>query len=129
MRRILRTVQRAVHHVLAFRAILAANVLHHANVAAFDDHFGGVVVTVQDSVQGANYCVRGELVGVVWRARQKDRRVLGAFGNEDDRMQLHAVAHRNHHFATNVVEAVVRRFKLRRRFVWQRWGLLLFVQR
>ncbi len=48
LRRVLRTLQRAVHHVVAFGAVLAANVLDHANVAAFDDHVGGVVVAGQD---------------------------------------------------------------------------------
>ena len=54
-RRILRAVQRAVHHVVALRAVLAAHVLHHADVAALDDHIGGVVVAVAGSGPGASF--------------------------------------------------------------------------
>ena len=45
-RRILRAVQRTIHDVVAFGAILAAHVLNYADVAAFDDYVGGVVVAV-----------------------------------------------------------------------------------
>ena len=66
----------------------------------------------------------GELVGVVGRARQQDRRAPGALRDEDDRVQLHAVAHRDHHVALDVVEAVVGRFELLRRFARQ-WPAFL----
>ena len=46
-RRVLRPAQRTVHHVVAFRAVLAADVLDHADVAALDDHVGRVVVAVR----------------------------------------------------------------------------------
>src|SRR5689334_5091911 len=49
--RVLRPVQRTIHHVVAFGTVLAANVLDHANVSAFDNHVGGVVVTVQDRTE------------------------------------------------------------------------------
>src|SRR3546814_20697553 len=44
---ILRAVQRPVHHVVAFGAVLAAHVLHHADVAVLDDDVGDVVVALQ----------------------------------------------------------------------------------
>ena len=50
-RRVLRAVQRPVHHVVAFGAVLAAHVLNDADVAAFDDDVGGVVVAVQDRAE------------------------------------------------------------------------------
>jgi hypothetical protein len=46
-RRIQRAAQRAIHHVIALRVVLAAHVLDDADVAAFDDDVGGVVVSVQ----------------------------------------------------------------------------------
>ena len=105
-RRVLRPVQRAVHHVVALGAVLAAHVLHHADVAALDDHVGGVVVAVQDRAEVRAVGVAGELRGVVGRARQQDRRALRALRHQDDRVQLHAVAHGDHHLAPDVVEAV-----------------------
>ena len=51
-RRILRPVQGPVHHVVALGAVLAADVLDHADVAALHDHVGGVVIAVED-VPGA----------------------------------------------------------------------------
>jgi hypothetical protein len=47
-RGVLRPVQGTVHHVVALGAVLAAHVLHHADVAAFDDHVNGVIVALQD---------------------------------------------------------------------------------
>ena len=43
-------------------------------------------------------------------------RVLRAVRHEDDGVQLYAVAHRDHHVATRILEAVVRRLKIVRRF-------------
>ena len=59
-RRIQRPVQRPVHHVVALGAVLAAHVLHHADVAAFDDDVGGVVVAVRASGRGAR-CARASV--------------------------------------------------------------------
>ncbi len=50
-RRVLRPAQRAVHHVVALGAVLAAHVLDDADVAALDDHVGGVVVAVEDRAE------------------------------------------------------------------------------
>ena len=58
--------------------------------------------------------VAGELVGVVGRARQEDRRAFRALRNQDDGVQLDAVAHGDHHLAPDVVEAVVGRLELGR---------------
>ena len=106
-RRVLGTMQRTVHDVVAFRAVLAANVLDDADVTAFDDHVGGVVVAVQRGAEIGAVRVTRERARVVRRARQEDRRVARAFGHEDDGVQLDAVAHRDHHLAARVVEAGV----------------------
>ena len=103
---ILRAVQRAIHDVVTLGAVLAANVLDHADVAAFDDDFDGVVVAVEDGTQMGARRVTGELVGVVRRAGEEDRSVLCAFRNKDDGVKLDAVAHRDHDLAADVVEGI-----------------------
>jgi hypothetical protein len=72
-RGILRPVNRAVHHVVALRAVLAANVLNHANVAAFHNHVRSVVIAIQSPPQVRAGGVAGQLIGAVRRARQQDR--------------------------------------------------------
>src|ERR1051326_8826941 len=77
--RILWAVQRSVHHVVALRSVLAADVLHHADVSAFHDHFGSVVISVEVLAEVRTHrfapslaapCVmERHLVGVVWSAR------------------------------------------------------------
>ena len=64
-RRVLRAAQRPVHHVVALRAVLAAHVLHDADVAAFDDDVGGVVVALKDRAEVRALRVAGQLGGVV----------------------------------------------------------------
>ena len=118
-RRVLRPAQRPVHHVVAFRAVLAADVLHHADVAALDDHFQRVVVAGEHRRQVGAVRVAGEVVRVVRRARQQDRRAPGALRHQDDGVQLHAVAHRNHDVALHVVEGVGHRLERRRRLARQ----------
>ena len=122
-RRVLRPVHGAVHHVVALGAVLAAHVLHDADVAALDDRLDGVVVAVERRAEVRALVDPRELVGVVGRPREEDRRRLRAQGrlrHEDDRVQLHAVAHRDHHLAPHVVEAVVRRHEARRHLARQR---------
>ena len=123
-RRILRPVQGAVHDVVAFGAVLAADILNHADVAALDDHLGGIVVAVQDRSsewsQMSALGMAGEFGGVVGRARQQDRRVLRALGDQDDGVQLDAVAHGDHHVAPDVVEATGNRRELARSLTGQR---------
>ena len=46
---------------------------------------------------------RGALGGVVGRAGQQNRRIRRALGYHDDGVQLHAVAHGDHHFALDVI--------------------------
>ena len=99
-----RAVQRAIHDVVAFGAVFAAHILDNANVAAFDDDVGGVVVAVEDWGRDGSLRVGGEAVGVVGRAREQDRRVLGAFRDEDDGVQLDAVAHGDHDIAALEIE-------------------------
>jgi len=50
--------------------------------------------------------VRGQVAGVVGRAREEDRRGVGALGDEDDSVELYAIAHGDHYLATGVVEGV-----------------------
>ena len=82
-----RAVEGAVHDVVALGAVLAADVLDDADVAAFDDHVGGVVVAVQDGPEVRAGGMAGERVGVVGRAGEQDGRVLGAFGDQDHGVQ------------------------------------------
>ena len=110
-----RPAQGAVHHVVALGPVLAAHVLDSADVAALDDHLGGVVVTLEDGAEVRARAVAGEGVGVVGRAGEQDRRTLCPPGNEDDGVELHPVPHRDHHVAPDVVESVRHRLELRRR--------------
>ena len=64
--------------------------------------------------------VTRQLGSVVGRARQQDGCISCAFRRQDYGVQLHPIAHRNHHFAARVVEAFVGRLKLRRRLTGQR---------
>ena len=129
--RVLRPAQRPVHHVIAFGAVLAAHVLHRADVAAFDDHVGGVVIALQDRAEMAAVGVARQARRVVGRPRQQDRRASRALRHDHDRVQLHAVAHRDHHDALDVVEAVVHRLERCRRLARQagRGGRLLCLRR
>ena len=102
--RVLRSVQRAIHHVVALGAVLAADVLDDADVAALDDHLGGVVVAVQDGAKVGALRMGRELVGAVRRAGQKDGRAVGAPRDENDGVQLDPVAHWNHRLAPDVIE-------------------------
>src|SRR5512147_199094 len=71
----------------------------------------------------------GQAVGVVGSARQQDGRVAGAFGDNDDGVQLDAVAHGNHDLALDVIKAVGDRLELGGSFAGQggvlrlRWRL------
>ena len=113
-RLVLRAAQGPVHDVVPLGAVLAADVLHDADVAALQDHIDGVVVAVQDRPEVRALGVARELVGVVGRAGQEDRRSFRALRDQDDGVQLDAVAHGNHHLAPGVVEAVVGRLELGR---------------
>ena len=61
-------------------------------------------------------CREGGVSGtVVRRAREEDRSSWGALWDEHNRMQSHAVTHRNHDVASGVIEARSDRLKFRRR--------------
>ena len=79
-RGIQRAVQRTVHDVVALGAILAAHVLHHADVAAFDDDFGSVVIAVQDRAKMGTFGMADLCRGIVRGAREQDWRALRALG-------------------------------------------------
>jgi hypothetical protein len=111
LRGVQRSHQRPVHHIVTFRTVFAANVLDDTNVTAFDDHVGGVVVALEIGGE-VSAALASHAARIIGRARQKDRRVLCAFGHEDDGVQPDAVTHRNHDLTTNVIEAVVGRLEL-----------------
>ena len=104
-RGIQRTVQRASHHVIAFGAVFAAHVLHDADIAAFDDHLGRIVIATENRTEMRAGGLSGLRHSLVRRAREQDRRIFRTLGQNDDRVQLHAVAHGNHHVAFDVIEA------------------------
>ena len=101
----------AVHHVVAFGAVLAADVLDDADVAAVDDDVGGVVVAVEAGAEVRALRVCRQRRCAVGRAGEQDGRVFCSFRDQDDGVELDAVAHRDHDFAAVVVEAVVRRLE------------------
>ena len=75
-RRILRAAQRAIDDVVPLGAVLAADVLHDADVAAFEDHVEGVVIAVQNRPEVSALGVARELVGVIGRPGQENRRAF-----------------------------------------------------
>jgi len=111
LRRVLWSNKRPVHYVVALGTVLAANVLDHADVPAFDDHVRCVVIAAQDRAEIGAVVVTGKPVCIVRRTRHEHRRVSGALRHEDDCVEFHAVAHRYHGDAPLVVETVVRRFE------------------
>lgn len=102
-RRIERTVDGPVHHVVAFAAVLAANILHHANVATLNDWLGRVIVAVEAGREMDARCIGGQHGRVVRCSREQNPFSICAFGDQDDRMQLDAVPHGNHHVAPFVI--------------------------
>ena len=117
-----RPAQRPVHHIVALRIVLAAHILDDPNVTAFDDDLSGVVIAAQDRAEVGAARVGGEIGGVVGCAGQQDRRVFGSFGDEDDGVQLYAVAHGDHHLAPQVIEAIGDGIQFGGRFVGQGGG-------
>ncbi len=95
--------QRAVHHVVALGAILSPDVLDHANVTVFDDHVGGIVIPFENRPQVGAGGIAGHRGGIVGCARKQDRRSLGPLRDQDDGVQLDAVAHGDHDVAPGVV--------------------------
>ena len=95
-----RTAQRPRHFVVAFGAMLATHILKYADVTVRHKYFIALRKRLQ---HGRGFTARGAALGVIRRARKKNRRVLGAIWNNNHRVQLHAVAHGNHDFALLVV--------------------------
>ncbi len=101
-----RPVKRAIHDVVALRIVLSAHILHHADVAAFDDHVAGIVVTIENGTEMGTIGVSGQLSGAVWSAREQYRRVVCAFWDQDDGEKFHAVTHGDHDFVASVIKTV-----------------------
>ena len=104
-RRVQRPAQRAREHVVALRAVLAAHVLEHADVAVGDEHLVALRQRRQHVRRGV---AGGATAGVVGRPRHDHRRAAGALGHDDHGEELDPVAHRDHHFAPLVVVAGAR---------------------
>ena len=95
-----RPAQRPGHHVIAFGAVLAADVLEHADVTAVDEH---LVALRQQVAHARRIAAAGAAGGIVGGAGQQDRRIVGALGHHDHRIQPGAITHRHHHHALVVV--------------------------
>src|SRR6185295_20085187 len=94
-----------VNHVVTLRLVFAADVLHDPDVPTLHDDVGRVVVPAEAGAEVGAVGVARELARVVGRAREQDGRPVRALRDQDHRVQLHAVAHRDHDFAPVVVEA------------------------
>src|SRR5579872_2148016 len=97
-----RTPNGLCHEVIAFGAVLAANVLIDANVSARHQHFVG---ELQDRKHVRALIPGGALRRVVWSSSQHDGRIPGALGYDNYRVQTDAVAHGDHDIAFDIVEA------------------------
>jgi hypothetical protein len=111
-------VERPIHHVVAFGAVLSADILNDPDVAAFDNHVGGVVVSIEDGAEMGTGDMTREQVGAVGCAREQDRGVFCALGHQDHSVKTDPIAHGNHGFAARVVEAVRNRPQAGRRLAW-----------
>ena len=113
------SVQRTIHHVVAFRPVLAADVLHDPDVATVDDDLGRVVVAVQDRTEMCALRVAGQ---DVWRrtaCASAGWARLRAPRHQDHRVQLDAVPHRDHDVTPDVIEGIGHRPERRRSFARQ----------
>src|ERR1700722_8194952 len=63
--RVPRPAQRTIHDVVALRSVLAAYILDHPNVAAFDNDVGGIVVSIEIWTEVSAVGVAGEFSSVV----------------------------------------------------------------
>ena len=101
-----RPAQRPGHYIITFRAVLAAHVLHHSDVAAVDHGVVRDVGAVDERGQVSAAVLHHAVRCAVGSPRQQNRRTMRAFRNQNDGLQFDSVAHRNHDFALHVVEAV-----------------------
>ena len=119
-------VQRADHRagddIIAFRAVFAADVLEHPDVPGANERL--VRLRQQRRHVRAVLDAIGAPLGIVGRARQQDRGVRCALGNDDDGEQLGAVAHRDHHLAPHIVARRGRIGEVRGHIASGRWRLL-----
>ena len=98
--RIQRAPQWASHKILAFGAIFAADVLENTDVSAARKH---VVARRQNRQHVRRWDTLGTFRRVVRRPSQDDWRILRSPRDDYDGVQFHAIAHRNHDVALNVV--------------------------
>src|SRR6266516_5002900 len=68
-RRILRSMQRTIHDIVALGTVLAAYVLDHADVAALDNYFDGIVIAAENWAKMRTLRVAGKSGGIVGRTR------------------------------------------------------------
>ena len=101
-----RPTHRARHHIVALRAIFAAHVLEHADVAVAHEH---LVALRQRGEHRQALGAAGAAIGIVGGARQQDRRAAGALRDYDHGVELHPVAHRHLDHALDVIGLVQRR--------------------
>ena len=101
--------QRPGHHIVAFGFVFSAYILGHDDVAGV-----GELAEAQGQDQRAARTIpaAGEFAGVVGRAIENHGRTRRAFGNDDDGMELHAIAHGNHDVALDVVVGFCRDFEV-----------------
>ena len=102
LRRVQRPAHGPHHHVLAFRAVLAAHVLVDTDIAGLDE-LGVAERQCREHRRGLG--VTRALFRVIRRARQQDRCVVRALGHHDDGLQLHTIAHGDHHHALDEILA------------------------
>ena len=117
--RVERADHRAGDHIIPLRSVFAANVLIDADIAVAHEHLVGQRQRRKHAGTGR---ALGATAGVIRRARQDDRCVLGILGNDDDREQLGPVAHRDHHLAAHIIVRSGRRRKFRRNVICRGWG-------
>ncbi len=120
--RVQRSAQGPGHDIAAFRPMLAADVLHHANIAAVDHGIVRDIGAVDQRGQVRTAVLGDALRRAVGGPRKQYRRAMRASRNQNEGFQLDAVAHGNHDFALRVVEGVDARDELRRRLARQRVG-------
>src|SRR5262249_37578858 len=98
--------------------VLAANILNHADVSAFNDDFSSIVIAGQNWAKMGALHVARKFRCVVRRARQQNRCAFRPFGYEDDGVQLYAVTHWDHHLSPAVIKTIVGWLKFVRCFAW-----------
>ena len=89
-----------VHHIIAFGFVDAAHVLIDADIAIVDK-LG--VHDREDLLDLLAPIAKACLAGIIRGASQQHRATGGALAHDDDGEQLHAIAHRNHHFAADII--------------------------